>query len=53
MRPVVSERLCALHAAANGRAGRDWIAALPALIGRFRERWRPTVGEPFPGDSVE
>lgn len=52
MTPAIPERLRTVHAAANGEAGREWIAGLPALIGHFAERWSLRIGEPFLGGMV-
>ncbi len=29
-------------------AGERWLAELPALLGRYADRWSLTIGEPFP-----
>jgi streptomycin 6-kinase len=45
---VVPATLAAAVADVHGDAGRAWCAGLPAAVARAAERWRLTVGEPFP-----
>lgn len=52
MPAAIPEHLARLHAAVNGRAGRGWIAALPALIGHFSKLWPLQIGEPFLSGNV-
>jgi len=52
MPAAIPEHLARLHAAVNGQAGRDWIAALPALIRHFSQLWSLQIGEPFLGGNV-
>jgi streptomycin 6-kinase len=49
----VPESVVRMQLAANGEAGRAWLAALPRLVDELRENWSLTeIGPPFEGGCV-
>jgi streptomycin 6-kinase len=48
----VPEDVVRMMLAAEGDAGRAWLAALPALVGALRERWSLRLGPAYPGGNV-
>jgi len=48
----IPPEIVAMNLAANGEAGREWLASLPRLVTELSERWSLTVGAPYTGGHV-
>jgi hypothetical protein len=49
---AIPDEVVRMNVAVHGKAGRDWITALPALVEELSARWGLTLGPPFEGGCV-
>jgi len=49
---VLPPEIVEMNLAANGEAGRAWLASLPGLVAELSARWSLSVGHPYTGGHV-